>query len=309
MAAGIVNPFAGQHLRPIWHADTALVDLEATLDLAGASRHYSKSGVLRPASSAAQAELFRTAASSNTWLTSEDVKEQYPWLNADFGALHTPGGQVDTSQFLLDTQQKLQERGGTVRRNAHVTGWTESTRQGSITLQSGVRHSASLIVLAVGYGYLRFPALNRLNLHSVKGQTVEVSHLPGLKLALPVCGQGYVAPGTKSLTLGTTYERDFDDLTPTRSGQRAIIKLTSSMIPRLANAGVTGAAAGVRVGVPGTRLPMVGPIGRRVWIFTGLGSKGLLFAPHIARRLPAWLENPEHVPPEIRVRLRQTTGP
>ena len=46
-----------------------------------------------------------------------------------------------------------------------------------------------------------------------------------------------------------------------------------------------GLRAGVRVTVPGIRLPMVGPVPgfERVWIFTGFGAKGLLTAPLRAR--------------------------
>jgi glycine oxidase len=64
--------------------------------------------------------------------------------------------------------------------------------------------------------------------------------------------------------------------------------------------------AGVRVTVPRThspqRLPLVGPLTgrRRVWVFTGLGSKGLLTAPLLARDLGSWLEAPERIPAEVR---------
>ena len=78
------------------------------------------------------------------------------------------------------------------------------------------------------------------------------------------------------------------------------------MLPILQDATVLDATAGVRVTVPGTRLPMLGPLPDRscIWIFTGLGSKGLLMAPLLARDLPAFFEKPETIPPEVRVKRR-----
>ena len=213
---------------------------------------------------------------------------------------------MNTVQFLRTAQKQLENSGATVLRDVELATWHSSHSKATIVLKSGAQFTASVIVLSLGYGFREFEALKQLNLHAVKGQIVRVVRLHGLKLELPICGEGYVAPGKDALILGTTYERDFVDVAPTSRSQRAIVRLTSRMVPALARAHVLGTAAGVRVGVPGTRLPMVGPIGHRVWIFTGLGSKGLLFAPHIARQLPSWLENAESVPPEIRVRLRNS---
>jgi glycine oxidase len=78
------------------------------------------------------------------------------------------------------------------------------------------------------------------------------------------------------------------------------------MLPALNEAAVIGESAGVRVNVPGTRLPMLGPLpGRtRVWIFTGLGSKGLLMAPLLGRELSGYLDSSTPIPAEIRVRMQ-----
>ena len=78
------------------------------------------------------------------------------------------------------------------------------------------------------------------------------------------------------------------------------------MLPALRHARVLEEIAGVRVGVPGTRLPMLGPLPgrRRVWMFTGLGTKGLLTAPLLARNLSLFFEHPQTIPPPLRVHLR-----
>ena len=78
------------------------------------------------------------------------------------------------------------------------------------------------------------------------------------------------------------------------------------MVPALAGAPLLDARAGVRVTVPGDRMPLLGPLpGRkRIWILTGLGSKGLMMAPLLARTLPHYLTNPSTIPVDVHVGRR-----
>ena len=72
---------------------------------------------------------------------------------------------------------------------------------------------------------------------------------------------------------------------------------------------VLATRVGVRLTVPASasprRLPIAGPLPHQpdVWVFSGLGAKGLLTAPLLARSLPEALENPEALPLEIRAPL------
>ncbi len=80
------------------------------------------------------------------------------------------------------------------------------------------------------------------------------------------------------------------------------------MSPLFSELSVRDARAGVRVTVPGSYLPMLGPLpdADRVWLFTGLGSKGLLMAPMLAAELPGYLSGSSPIPDEIRPRLAAT---
>ena len=82
---------------------------------------------------------------------------------------------------------------------------------------------------------------------------------------------------------------------------------SAELVPVLADAAIVAAGAAIRVTVPGIRLPMVGPINEndRVWIFTGLGSKGLLMAPLIAQQLPDFFTGIREIPKEISVTLKR----
>ena len=80
------------------------------------------------------------------------------------------------------------------------------------------------------------------------------------------------------------------------------------LLPALADAQILDARAGVRVTVPHVasplRLPLLGPLpGQpRLWVFTGLGAKGLLTAPLLAHALPHALTDPSHLPDEVSTR-------
>lgn len=57
----------------------------------------------------------------------------------------------------------------------------------------------------------------------------------------------------------------------------------------------------MRVTTPGSRLPLAGPVTplRRVWCLTGLGAKGLLMGPLVARMLAGALLDDHPLPSEI----------
>lgn len=305
IAAGLVNPFAGLRARPVWNASKALADFELLMARTGASQFYSPSGILRPAADSLQAKHYEFAAINHpddcTWLATATAREHYPQVSSDHGMLLTTGGSVDIKNLLASAIRTLETAGCSIRRDVTIDSWGATRDEAFVLMKSGERLQARTIILALGYGYHRFGPLGQLNLHAVKGQVIQTTIPEGLRLSHPVCGQGYVVPGSSLLTLGTTYERGFSHPNPTDQATHAILRLTSKMIPAICNGTVVGKAAAVRVGVPGTRLPMVGPIGKRTWVFTGLGSKGLLFASHIARRLPNFIADPTLIPPEIRV--------
>lgn len=309
-AAGLVNPLMGQKARLAWQADAALAALTTLLQETNATPLYQGGGLLRPAINTAQAHLFRTVAHTHprwaAWLSYDAARERFPGIVTHEGALFVRhGGAIRVSDFVHALLAAARDRGADVRSNRPVTGWGEDAAGAFIALH-GDRIYARRVVLAIGYGYHLHPELAALNLHAVKGQVVRLACPAALRREglLPLSGQGYVVPENDTLVVGSSYERGFAGLAPCLEQTRQILARTARMLPVLKEAEVLGATAGVRVTVPGTRLPMLGPLpGRqRIWIFTGLGSKGLLMAPLLARNLPHFFEHPERIPPEVAVR-------
>lgn len=307
-AAGLANPFMGRRARPVWRMTEAMDALREALALAEASPLF-RPGILRPAFDTRQADAFEAVAAAHPrrtrWLPPGEAV--HPAVRAPHGALFlTDGGALSPPDFVAAMLAAATDRGAEVRTGVTATDWEEHREYVRLTARDAgrpVHVEARRLVLAPGAGYRFHPELARLNLHPVKGQTVRVKHPPALTGLPPLAGSGYVVPEGDTLVVGSSYEHRFSDPHPSPAQTPVILDAAARMLPFLTSASPVGATAGVRVNVPGTRLPMLGPLpGRsRVWVFTGLGSKGLLMAPLLARDLPAYFRHPASIPEAIRV--------
>lgn len=315
-AAGLVNPILGLRARPVWRIEEAVEALDETVALAGAEAAYARRPTLRPARDEEQIDHFRQTAHTYpehcTWLDDPGPA----WLRAPHGALRIEtGGAVDIDGLVRGLI------GGIDVRQGELVGWDETTAGITARLAAprGAKSgrdavTARHLILALGRSYTAFPALMRLRLHQVKGQTIRMTRPSPLPIDAPhLAGTGYVAmeAGSKAdrqpggtIVCGATYEHRFADLAPSPRATEAILQKIEHMLPSIRGAELIDERAGVRVTVPGIRLPMVGPLPghQNVWIFTGLGAKGLLTGPLIARELPSYLKDPEQIPTDVRVR-------
>ncbi|MCS3643965.1 NAD(P)/FAD-dependent oxidoreductase [Salinibacter ruber] len=312
-AAGLVNPFMGRRARPIWRLREALDAVPTLLDEAGAPALFPDTGVLRPAVEPDQVAPFQDAAETHpdlaTWLSPATVRDRYPAVQPDRGALFVPrGGAVNVGAMVDALLEAAQARGATIETQAPVLYWRETPGAAVVEVDRGddtEELRADRVLLALGQGYPPFPELRRLGLDGVKGQTVRVRRPEPLSDSLPpMSGRGYIVPEGDTLVLGSNYENNFDDLSPTPDATAYIQEKTSDLIPGVQRAEVRGEVAGVRVKHSATNRPLLGPLPRRerLWAFTALGSKGLLTAPILALNLPNLLNSPGKIPDTVSTR-------
>lgn len=305
-AAGMVNPFMGRTAKAAWRHAEALDALTALTDEAGPEL-FRRTGVLRPATSAAQAATFYDRATQHAevcWHASEASVERWPAVASPYGTLEVAtGGSVDIPAFVEAALDTVVQRGGRVL-NTRLSGWTGTQLIDAITEYGSVQTSA--LVLALGDGARSLPALATLPLHRVKGQTVRLGRPATLLANHPaIAGAGYLVPRADGVLVGATFEHTFSDLAPDPSLDAGLIERASSLVPGLAEADVLGRQAGVRLTVPAVvsprRLPLAGPLPGHpgVWVVTGLGAKGLLTAPLIAQWLPDALTGRRPLPTDL----------
>ena len=309
VAAGLVNPLMARKANPVWRHAEALDAFAALLAETGAASLRASNGVLRPALDEKQAGFFQQTAlrhpDHGLWLPPETVAGQYPDVAPPFGALLVrTGTAIQVPAFLEAVLHTARTLGLETQFGTSMTGWEETPTRVGVNLADGQHYVTKHLILALGNGYLAHPALATLNLHRIKGQTLRVRRPPGLYPMPALSAKAYVVPDGNTLLLGSTYEHTFNHLHPTPEGTARILHQAAAVVPALAEAEVLETRAGVRVTVPGTRLPMLGPVPshQRTWVFTGLGAKGLLMAPLLAREIPGYLERPEKIPEIIQPR-------
>jgi len=310
-AAGLVNPLMGRRANPTWRPREALDAVEQVLDRAGAAALFpSGDGLLRPTVEEKQVRWFQAAVDAHPgladWWPEAEVRDRVPDVQTVDGAMWLPrGGAVDVPAMV---DAVLSASGAAVETGVRVTRWGEADGQAFADVErDGVtdRRTANRIILCLGQGYPGHADLEALGLTGVRGQTVRVARPGGLQGPIPpMSGRGYIVPepgGT--LVLGSSYAHDFDDLAPDPEQTAYIQEKTARMLPGVDRMEPLEVRVGVRVKQAQTNLPVVGPLPRRerVWVFTALGSKGLLTAPLLSLDLPSFLRDPSSIPPDVQV--------
>jgi tRNA 5-methylaminomethyl-2-thiouridine biosynthesis bifunctional protein len=159
----------------------------------------------------------------------------------------------------------------------------------------------------------------RLRLKPIRGQ---VSHLPAAAITSPsavICGSRYINPQHDGIAVtGATFDlRDGNPLPTTASHQENLTEL-NSLLPGILNAEHQALAAENLQGRVAFRCtthdyqPVVGAVGTHsmtmnggAWMFTGLGSKGLTYAPLLAEYLADRMcSQPAALPHALARRLR-----
>ncbi len=285
VAAGLLNPFMGRKANPTWRWSEAL---DATTDLLRlAGELESPTGLLRPATSPKQAQAFARQA--------ERFPDDLEWLPTPAsGTLVVRRGRaVDVAEML---QRAVAAMPDVTVRADRLRGWHE-TQSGVAVETDGDTLHADALVVAAGAAWTANVADEVL--HGVKGQ-IALLDAPDA-VPTPISGGVYLAQSGPHVIVGSTFEHDFDDLSVDDAALVDLRDKAAQLVPSLRCARITGGRAGIRVTTPRSRLPLVGPITplKRVWCLTGLGAKGLLMGPMVARMLADAVSEGQTLPAEI----------
>ena len=306
--AGLFNPIMAKQGRKVWRAGEALASFRVLVQDVGAEEWVSSGGILRPAMSPKQAKSFQDAARVNPdlcmWKDPEALVDRYPDVLCPFGGLWVQaGGAVNIPRYVDALHHDIVRNGSTVRRD-FVTNWKNVHNTSvEISLRMGNAVRARTLVLATGAAFSDNAETSRLKLHRIKGQIVRVKRPADLSAVPLLSGSGYVVADGEEVVLGSSYDHDYVDLNVDQHATKKIIEKASRMIPSLAGAAIISAHVGLRVTVPGTYLPMVGPldVDKNIWVVNGMGSKGLLMSAWIADRVGSFIRNEVEIPEEISV--------
>lgn len=270
VAAGIVNPITGQRFVKNWRVDSLLAparafyrEIESELSL----RILSDVRIWRMFTGSADFARAKEKAERGEWSPYADALTVSPegfWIEGGF--------QVDLPVLLQASRHRWIRRGVLQERRVNLA--EEEARR-------------DIVILCTGAGIEGERGLGgRLQFERAKGEVIDVASAQAPFEPGVICNQGaWVLPRDRlTAQVGSTYDREAEDLAPTPGARESLEAQFRRMYPKVAYH-VVAQHCGWRMSVPDRR-PVAGRVpGReRAGIVNGLSSKGTLTAPWIARQ-------------------------
>ena len=161
--------------------------------------------------------------------------------------------------------------------------------------------NAKKIVFCEGFGITKNPFFNHLPLNEAKGETITI-HAPELKIDFLLKSSAFIMPlGDDCYKVGATFNWTDKTCNPTTEAREELIDKLKKVI----NVPYTiiNHTAGIRPTV-NDRRPMVGIHSKyqQLVVLNGLGTRGVMIGPTIARNLFNHLEKGEELDGEIDIK-------
>ena len=286
VAAGIVNPVIVKRLsmpanavEDMQYIKPFYKQIEERLTV----KFYHKLPLYRKFSSVEEQNDWFAAADKPglaDFLSTNIIHGQYPCLPSPYGFGEVLGtGFVDTvalidryKKFLTDSELLVEE----------AFNYSALSVQENHVSYQGI--TARHIVFAEGFGIYKNPYFNNLPLAGTKGELLLIK-TPDLKLDVAVNAGIFILPvGDDHYKVGATYEWTDKTSVPTEAAKRELLEKLDEIIT--CDYEVVGHYAGIR---PTTkdRKPLIGTHHehKRVHLLNGLGTRGVMLGPPMAKQL------------------------
>lgn len=304
-AAGLLRPVVNsqdsanaQASRPAFAY--ALRTLQALSREPGALQ-WSATGILQLAANDAEAERQRNIVRDQAWpaewlqfaeatqaaeLAGRAVRRPGWWLPA--GAWVSPASFV-TAAIAHGGERISRRTGQSVNRIERVaSGWRLSSERGEVIAE------APIVIVANAHRARTLVPNQALPLSAVRGQVSDLPAHPSRALRVAVSGNGYLAPTPDGgHVVGASFVHDDEGVDLRAADHQDNLARAESMLPGFTQgleANTLTGWAGIRATVS-DRLPVFGEsTAPGLWFATGLGSRGLLWAPLGAELIASALE-------------------
>ena len=292
VAGGLYNPVILKRFSEVWEAQSQLVTMNAfyaQLKPRIEPQFDYKMPILRK---------FFSVEEQNNWFAASDKPNLAPFLStelhfkaykgiqADFGygeVLHT--GYVDTASLLTAYRNYLTAT-NSFRQEAF--DYSEVDIEEDYVQYKDIQ--AKHLIFAEGFGLHANPFFNHLPLDGTKGELFIIK-APGLDLDVIVNTSVFILPlGNELFKVGATYNwKDKTDL-PTEDGKTELVARIREIIN--CDFEIVSHFAGVRPTVRDRR-PLVGTHAEynRIHVLNGLGTRGVMLGPAMAKALYDTIEN------------------
>jgi glycine oxidase len=301
IAAGIINPIVFRRVTTSWRAAEFIPEakaLYAELSAAWGNTYYKEIPIRRAFSHQQEIDL---------WMKKQELPEFKPYLKPldeedekcnkvinTFGTGKVyQSGYVEASLLLQDGLKWLEEKDCLRRETFNHAELNPETGsyQGQVFEQ---------ILFCEGYQGIYNPWFSYLPLEATKGEVLTVES-KGLTQEESINRKCFVMPiGNHRFRVGATYEWNTPNTEITEEGKNLILENFQSLTNE--DTTILSQRAGIR---PTTldRRPLIGSHCRyeKLKIFNGLGAKGFLIAPLLAKEFVSSIETGEKLDKEINI--------
>ena len=292
VAGGVYNPVILKRFTPVWNAKSQLdiampfyEALEKKLGLGFDDKFATR-------------KVFKSIEDQNNWFIASDkpklsefmnpqiINEKVDGIIADFGFGEVyQTGRVNTPKLVSAYREYLIGQ-DCIRFEAFEHADIEFTSTG-ITYKE---LEADRIVFCEGFGLKSNPFFNYLPLNGTKGETITI-HAPNLDIDFLVKSSVFVLPMENDLfKIGATFNRTDKTSNTTEEGRAELIEKLDKVISVPYT--IVDQSAGVRPTVKDRR-PLVGVHEEypQLAVLNGMGTRGVMIAPSMAKELYGYLEH------------------
>ncbi|MBD3583330.1 NAD(P)/FAD-dependent oxidoreductase [Flavobacterium selenitireducens] len=229
------------------------------------------------------------------FLSTKLVRDKFPGIDSpfDFGLVQQTGF-VDTQAFLADFRQFLKACGFYREQSFDYSRLDQ--KDGFVQFGDvQARH----VVFCEGFGIKSNPYFNYLPLEGTKGEVIVIK--AALDIEAIVKGGVFILPiGGGTYKVGATYEWHDKTEIPSESGKQELIEKLKEIVS--VDFEIIDHRAGIRPTVK-DRKPMVGthPTYPNLHILNGLGTRGVMLGPTMAKLLYENIENGAQIPSNVNI--------
>ena len=300
VAGGVYNPVILKRFSPVWNAKEQLAIALPFYE------HLEKKFNTTLDQKFVIKKAFKSTEDQNNWFAAFDKPTVAPFLedNLDentysgvvgshyFGNVKE-GGRIDTHK-LVETYRYYLKKNHWIRFEKFYHN--DLLFEGNLAIYNNLQ--ASKIVFCEGFGVKQNPYFNHLPLEEVKGEIITI-HAPKLEIDFLLKSTLFVLPlGNHRYKVGATFNHKDKTSIPSIEGKEELVEKLKKVITVPYE--IIDQSAGIRPAVKDRR-PLVGVHDKypQLAILNGLGTRGVMIAPSMAKELYGLLEEGINLDPEI----------
>ncbi len=302
VAGGMYNPVVLKRFTPVWNAHEQLemaIPFYQKLEKKFRIKLDHKLDIYR---------IFKSIEEQNNWFVACDKKLLHDYMipeliynsnkniRAPFGMGKLTGtGRIDVKNLVKHYKKTLMEEGLLKKEKFY---YDEMKSYDEYVDYKAIR--AKRIVFCEGFGLKKNPFFNELPMKEVKGELITI-HAPDLNIDYLIKSAVFMMPlGDNLYKVGATFNWNDKTKDPTKDGKEELELKLSSVIN--CKYKIVEHTAGIRPTIKDRR-PILGlhPKNKKLAIFNGLGTRGVMIAPLMARKLYQHIENNMELDKEIAI--------